>query len=117
MQHSADKRSRDSPDSTLKPEHKSLKTSGVAVATDEEPSNVGTNAGATPAENQPDIDIEPQTVRWNVREKAEVRTTMWRFRHSTPAWKLKVCLDAIKERPIDRTVIACKSDRCKVCFC
>ena len=27
----------ESPDSTLKPEHKSLKTSGVAVATDEEP--------------------------------------------------------------------------------
>ena len=38
MQHSADKRSRDSPDSTLKPEHKSyksLKTGGVAVATEE----------------------------------------------------------------------------------
>ena len=33
MQRSADKRSRDSPDSTLKPEHKSLKTSGVAAAT------------------------------------------------------------------------------------
>ena len=32
MEPSADKRSRESPDSTLKPEHKSLKTSGVAVA-------------------------------------------------------------------------------------
>ena len=33
MESSADKRSRESPDSTLKPEGKSLKTSGVATAT------------------------------------------------------------------------------------
>ena len=44
MEPSADKRSRESPDSTLKPEHKSLKTSGVAVATDEEPIVFGTSA-------------------------------------------------------------------------
>ena len=75
MQHSAD--------STLKPEHKSLKTSGVAVATDEEPIIVGTSAVTMSAASQPDI--EPQTVRWNVREKADVRTTMWRFHHSSPA--------------------------------
>ena len=75
MQHSADKRSRDSPDSTLKPEHKSLKTSGVAVATDED-------TRAMLAKTQPDI--PPQTIRWNVREKAEVRVTVWRLHHSTP---------------------------------
>ena len=33
MELPADKRSRESPDSTLKPEGKSLKTSGVATAT------------------------------------------------------------------------------------
>ena len=37
MDTSADKRSRESPDSTLKPEGKSLKASGVATATNEEP--------------------------------------------------------------------------------
>ena len=104
MQHSADKRSRDSPDSTLKPEHKSLKTSGVAVATNEEPITGVTSAVAASAASQPDI--EPQTVRWNVREKAEVRTTMWRFHHSTPAWKLKTCINAMKVRPLDLSSLA-----------
>ena len=37
MEAPADKRSRESPDSTLKPEGKSLKTSGVAPATSVEP--------------------------------------------------------------------------------
>ena len=104
MQHSADKRSRDSPDSTLKPEHKSLKTSGVAVATDEKPIIVGTSAVDTSAENE--HDIEPQTVRWNVKEKADVRTTMWRFHHSSPAWKLKTCIDAMKVRPLELSSLA-----------
>ena len=49
MDTSADKRSRESPDSTLKPEHKSLKTSGVAVATNEE-SVVSGGCVAIPAE-------------------------------------------------------------------
>ena len=108
MQQSADKRSRDSPDSTLKPEHKSLKTSGVAVATDEEPIIVGTSAVATSAASQ--SDIEPQTIRLNVKEKADVRPTMWRFHHSSPAWKLKICIDAMRVRPIEL-------DRCEVCVC
>ena len=101
---SADKRSRDSPDSTLKPEHKSLKTSGVAVATDEEPIVSGTSAVAASAATQ--SDIEPQTIRWNVREKTEVRPTMWRFHHSSPAWKLKICGDAMKVRPADLSSLA-----------
>ena len=104
MQHSADKRSRDSPDSTLKPEHNSLKTSGVAVATNEEPITGGTSAVAASAASQ--SDAEPPTVRWNVREKAEVRTTMWRFRHSTPAWKLKICINAMKVRPLELSSLA-----------
>ena len=99
MQQSADKRSRDSPDSTLKPEHKSLKTSGVAVATDEEPINEDTSAAAASAASQ--SDIEPQIIRWNVREKTDVRPTMWQFHHSSPAWKVKTCIDAMKVRPID----------------
>ena len=104
MQHSADKRSRDSPDSTLKPEHKSLKTGGVAVATDEEPIHVGASVANTPAAPEPDI--PPQTVRWNVRNKEEVRMIMLRLHHSSPAWKLKICIEAMKVRPIDLSSLA-----------
>ena len=71
---SADKRSRESPDSTLKPEHKSLKTSGVAGATDEEPVGSGAYVAIPAAVDQ--SSIEPRTIRWNVREKSEVRQTM-----------------------------------------
>ena len=104
MESSVDKRSRESPDSTLKPEHKSLKTSGVAVATEEGPIVFGTSAiTATTADQS---EIEPQTIRWNVKEKTEVRPTMWRFHHSSPAWKLKICIDAMKVRPVDLSSLA-----------
>ena len=99
------------PDSTLEHEHKSLKTSGlplrpvpplgarVAVATEEEPSVKGPCEVDTTTEAQ--RDIPPQTIRWNVRDDAEVRPTMWRLYHNSPAWKLKMCVDAMKVRPID----------------
>ena len=104
MEPSADKRSRESPDSTLKPEHKSLKTSGVAVATDEGPVVFGASVATAAAVDQ--SSLEPQTVRWNVREKSEVRPTMWRLHHCSPAWKLKVCIYAMKARPVDLSSLA-----------
>ena len=104
MESSVDKRSRESPDSTLKPEHKSLQTSGVAVATEEEPIVFGTCAIAATTADQ--SEIEPRTIRWNVKEKTEVRPTMWRFHHSSPAWKLKICVDAMKVRPVDLSSLA-----------
>ena len=104
MESSVDKRSRESPDSTLKPEHKSLKTSGVAVATEEEPIVYVTCATTATTDRQPDI--EPQTIRWNVKEKTEVRPTMWQLYHSSPAWKLKTCVDAMKVRPVDLPSLA-----------
>ena len=107
MESSADRRSRESPDSTLKPEHKLLKTSGVAVATEEEPIVFGTSAITATAVDQ--SEIEPQTICWNVKEKTEVRPTMWRFHHSSPAWKLKICIDAMKDRPVDLSSLAQKT--------
>ena len=107
MESSADKRSRESPDSTLKPEHKSLKTSGVAIATEEEPIVFGTSAVTAKKADQ--SEIKPQTIRWNVKEKHEVRPTMWRFHHSSPAWKLKICIDAMKDRPVDLSSLAQKT--------
>ena len=65
---------------------------------------VGTNAVAASAASQ--SDIEPQTIRWTVREKTDVRPTMWRFHHSSPAWKLKICIDAMKVRPVDLSSLA-----------
>ena len=63
MEQSADKRSGESPDSIRKPEHKSLKTSGVAIAT-EEPIVLGASAAAATAVDQ--SSLEPQTIRWIV---------------------------------------------------
>ena len=95
------------PDSTLKPEHKSLKTSGVAVATEEEPIVFGTSAVIATAVDQ--FDVGPQTIRWSVKEKTEVRSIMWRLHHSSPAWKLKICIDAMKVRPVDLSSLAQKT--------
>ena len=41
-----------------------------------------------------------------MREKADVRPTTWRFHHSSPAWKLKICIDAMKVRPIELSSLA-----------
>ena len=62
METSADKRSRESPDSTLKPEHKSLKTSGVAIATNEEP--VVSGACAAIATEVDHSNPEAPAIRW-----------------------------------------------------
>ena len=81
-----------------------MKTSGVAVATEEEPIVYVTCAVTDTTDNQ--HHIEPQTIRWNVKEKSEVRPTMWRLYHSSPAWKLKICIDALKARPVDLSSLA-----------
>ena len=104
METSADKRSRESPDSTFKPEHKSLKTSGVAVATSEESVVSGACAAITAEVDR--SNPEAPAIRWKVTEKSEVRQIMWRLHHSSPAWKLKVCIEAMKVRPIDLTALA-----------
>ena len=82
----------------------SLKTSGVAVATEEKPSVFGTSAITATATDQ--SAIKPQTIRWNVKEKTEVGPTMWRLHRSLPAWKLKICIDAMKVRPVDLSSLA-----------
>ena len=76
MEPPADKRSRESPDSTLKPEHKSLKTSGVAVATE---APIAFSASATPDTAVDQSGPKPLSIRWNVRKDSEVRQTMFNF--------------------------------------
>ena len=41
-----------------------------------------------------------------MKEKSEVGQIMWRLHDSSPAWKLKVCIEAMKARPIDLTTLA-----------
>ena len=107
METPADKRSRESPDSTLKPEGKSLKTSGVATATTEEPVVSSACAADAAATNEGHDDIpEAPTIRWKVNEIAETRLLMWQLHHRMPAWKLKACTEALQVKPVDLAALA-----------
>ena len=81
-----------------------MKTSGVAVATDEEPAvlNLGVPAAVAADHSSPKAPI----IRWNVKEESEIKQIMWRLHRSLPAWKLKVCIDAMKVRPVDLAALA-----------
>ena len=74
MESPADKRSRESPDPTLKPQGKSLVTSGVATATSAESDTPSACAvpSATCCEGN-DAVPEIPTFRWRVKEVAETR--------------------------------------------
>ena len=107
METPADKRSRESPDSTLKSEGKSLKTSGVATATTEEPVVSSACAADAAATNEGNDDIpEAPTIRWKVNEIAETRLLMWQLHHRMPAWKLKACTEALQIKPVDLAALA-----------
>ena len=107
METPADNRSRESPDSTLKPEGKSLKTSGVATATTEEPVVSSAYAANAAATNEGNDDIpEAPTIRWKVNEIAETRLLMWQLHHRMPAWKLKACTEAMQVKPVDLAALA-----------
>ena len=107
MESSADKRSRESPDSTLKPEGKSLKTSGVATATSTE--NVTSSACAADTatfDGSNDAAPKAPTIRWRAREAAETRLLVRQLHQRMPAWKLKICAEALRVNPVDLARIA-----------
>ena len=88
MESPADKRSRESPDSTLKPEGKSLKTSGVAPATSTE--DVTSNSGAADTvtiDGSSDATTKTPTVRWKARDAAEAKLFVRQMHRRMPAWK------------------------------
>ena len=102
-----DKRSRESLDSTLKPEGKSLKTSGVASAATAESGVSSESAAVKCTTNEDSKDVpEPPIIRWKVAEIAETRQLMWQLHHRMPAWKLKAYTEALQVRPIDLTALA-----------
>ena len=107
VESSADKRSRESPDSTLKPEGKSLKTSGVATATSPEDVNSNTCAADTATfDGSNDAAPGAPTVRWKARDAAEAKLFVRQMHRRIPAWKLKLCTEALHASPVDLVRIA-----------
>ena len=76
MDSGSDKRSRESPDSTLKPEGKLLKTSETASVTAAMDTEASTAEGAKPS----NVTKRPKTV-------LEAKSLMWEVHQRMPAWK------------------------------
>ena len=107
MELSADKRSRDSPDSTLKPEGKSLKTSGVAPATSTRDVTSNSCAADTVTfDGSNDAAPSAPTVRWKARDATEARLFVRQIHRRMPAWKLKICTEALNASLVDLVRIA-----------
>ena len=86
MESSTDKRSRESPDSTLKPEGKSLKTSGVATATSTEDVTFSTCAAslATIGESN-SADPKTPVARWKAKDVDEAKLFVRQMHRRIPA--------------------------------
>ena len=93
--------------SSLKPEGKSLMTSGVATATstEEVTSNKGAADKAT-VDGSSDTVPEAPAYRRKARNAAETKQFLRQMHHRTPAWKRKLCTDALHASPVDLVRIA-----------
>ena len=95
MDSGTDKRSRESPDSTLKPEGKSLKTSETAsVTTATDTDKVSTAEGAKPS----NVTKRPKTV-------PEAKSLMWEVHQRMPAWKADKLLEFQKADQVDLAAV------------
>ena len=109
MESSADKRSRESPDSTLKPEGKSLKTSGPATASSTRhiaSSSCATDNITPNVNEEQETTSKASTVRWKANDAPQARLLVRQMHRRIPAWKLKLCVEALNARPIDLVRIA-----------
>ena len=107
MESSADKRSREPPDSTLKPKGKSLKTSGVAPATSTENVNSSAcTAGTATLDESKNAAPRAPTVCWKARDAAEAKLFVQQMHRCIPAWKLKLCIEALNASSVDLARIA-----------
>ena len=90
-----DKRSRESPDSTLKPEGKSLKTSeSAAVATD-------TDTGAAISEVPVAGSTKPSNVSKKPKTIPEAKYLMWEVHQRMPACKADKLIESNKSDQVD----------------
>ena len=91
MDSGVDKRSRESPDSTLKPEGKSLKTSENAATPASKDSEEMPTADSTQSSN---VTKRPKTV-------SEAKSLMQEVHLRMPAWKAEKLLEAYKTEQVD----------------
>ena len=91
MDSGVDKRSRESPDSTLKPEGKSLKTSESTTA----PTTTDTDKKSTADSAKPsNMTRRPKTV-------SEAKSLMREVHHRMPSWKAEKLLETCKANQVD----------------
>ena len=102
METTADKRSRESPDSTLKPEGKSLKTSEVATATATSATSVCAVDDGVPDTSNP----QAPTIRWKPKTIPEARSLMWEVHQRMPAWKSDTLIESLKTEHVDLAALA-----------
>ena len=95
MDSGVDKRSRESPDSTLKPEGKSLKTSETAPA-----ATATDTVGVSTAES-----VKPSNVTKRPMTAPEAKSLMWEVHHRMPAWKAEKLIEFRKSDQVDLAVL------------
>ena len=91
MDSGVDKRSRESPDSTLKPEGKSLKTSEAT----------STVAATDTGEVQMTENAKPSTMTKRPTTIPEAKSIMWEVHHRMPAWKAEKLIESLKSDEVD----------------
>ena len=104
METSVDKRSRESPDTTSKPDGKSLKTSESASPSPARHDTSGTCAADTLMHDvsvEQEVTSKPPTIRRKANDASEARLLTRQMHQRIPAWKLKMCVEALNARPID----------------
>ena len=95
MESGVDKRSRESPDSTLKPEGKSLKTSeSAAVAADMDTCAATSDAPVAGSMKPSNVTKRPKTI-------PEAKFLMWEVHQRMPAWKAVKLIESNKDDQVD----------------
>ena len=95
MESVVDKRSRESPDSTLKPEGKSLKTSETATAATATDTTEVSAVGSMKPSN---VNRKPKTI-------PEAKYLMWEVHQRMPAWKADKLIESNKTDQVDLTAL------------
>ena len=91
MDSGVDKRSRESPDSTLKPEGKLPKTSEAAP----------TEADTSAVEEDKTETAKPSTMTKRPTTIPEAKSLMWDVHHRMPAWKAEKLIETLKSEEVD----------------
>ena len=106
METSADKRTRESPDTTTRPEGKSLKTSGVSSSSKRYQSSVPDIDTSDDRAGQAEGARQPAGTRKLANSAPEARLQIRQLHTRVPTWKLPLCVQALNARPIDLDHIA-----------